>query len=204
MLARLGSLVASLALASTVSAQPVATPDRLCFHANPRQRCDWFLVTEAGFLRRVAPVYPYREMMGAAALGAMRNVGSRTAVGGALVVHTNFDDRIRIGVTPRLRRWVGPSIAVDAAAGPVVSTTADSVGAGAPGFTTQVGINVGGWITLRTQLDYVPPAERYGGLSAPFHWSVGASGESYLGAVGILGGLVVIAARAWADAWSGF
>lgn len=201
--ARIVLLVTCLALARALQAQSAEPADQLCFHSRPQDRCDWFLVTEAGFIRRLAPDYPFRELMGTGALGAMRNVGERTAVGGALVVHTNFDDRVRIGVTPRLRRWVGSGLSVDAAAGPVFSTT-DGRGASAWGFTGQVGVNVGGWVTLRTQLDYVPAGDRYGGLSDPFHWSIGASAESYLGAAGIIAGLIGVAARSWADAWSGF
>jgi hypothetical protein len=193
--------VAALTFVAAVAAQS-PPPDGLCFHARPGVRCRWFLVTEAGFIRRLAPVYPYREMMGTGALGVMRNVGARTAVGGALVVHTNFDDRVRIGVTPRLRRWLGSWLSVDAAAGPVFSTT-DGRGVAAWGGTSQLGINIGGWVTLRTQLDYVPPRDRYGGLSDPIHWSVGAAVESYPGAAGIIAGLVAVAARSWADAWSG-
>lgn len=201
---RLHSVVTWLALAGTLGAQSTAPPGDLCFHPRPRDRCGWFLVTEAGFIRRLTPVYPYREMMGTGALGLMRNVGARTAIGGALVVHTNFDDRIRIGPTVRLRRWVGSWVGLDAAAGPVVSTRGASGGASSLGFTTHAGVNFAGLLSVRTQLDNVPAADRYGGLSDPFHWSVALAAESYPGAAGIVAGLLAVAARAWADSWSGF
>jgi hypothetical protein len=171
----------------------------LCFHPRPGPRCDWTLVTEAGPVRRVVPVYPYRELSGVGAVGLLRRLPSGDHVGATFVVQTNFDDRVRIGLAPAGRRWLGSWGAVDVAAGPTLATESGSVG-----LMGRVGLNLGGWLTVQTQLDRVPNGERYGGLRSPWHWSVGVSGGSYLGAAGIAGGLLAVFGRAWKDSWSGF
>lgn len=171
-----------------------------CFRGRPRPPCAGFWLVEAGARRQLAPAAIFREHKIVMAVGWMANRTDRTALGAAGFLITNLDDESRVGVALRIRRWLGPAVALDFGAGPSIAVDADTGGAaGKVGFLVEAGVSVGDWIALFSQVERVPTSQRYG--YGDVQWHIGARGGSYVGVAGVVATLVAIAARGWRDAW---
>lgn len=83
-----------------------------CFRGAPAPRCRQFVILEMdtyGAIGRSGAGTPY---VFAWAAGAMKNVGPRSAAGGAFLIAAD-DDGHRIGVEGRFRRWLHGRTALD-------------------------------------------------------------------------------------------
>ena len=87
----------------------------LCWRARPAPRCQWFLVTELGMARSSRDAYNPRVDL---ALGLMRNVGRRAAIGASVLASAD-ESHSRSGFIVRYRRWLDPRIALEIGVGPI-------------------------------------------------------------------------------------
>jgi hypothetical protein len=117
-------------LARTAGAQ---APDRFCWRGRPLPACEWFALFEFGYLEPLATtrlrepsIFPDQAPRDEIAfgrqltwsVGAMRNVGPRTALGGAAVIGAALEAGPYVVATARARRWVAPAASLEVAAGP--------------------------------------------------------------------------------------
>ena len=138
-----GMLAASLAAPLHGQQSDPAAPKPLCFRGRPLPQCRAFWLTEFG----VSPFEPWFVWE----LGGMRNVGARSAVGGALYVR--IDGGTAYGVKPRFRRWLSPVVALDVAPGIIILAAAGN----SAGFAGHVGLSVGDLVGVTLQAETVPP-----------------------------------------------
>src|SRR5207249_7423776 len=136
-----------VSLASLVRAQqPVSgaqASHALCFRGRPLPQCRAFWLTEFGLILPDGPLVWE--------LGAMRNVGTRSAVGGS--VYLRIDGGTAYGVKPRLRRWLSPVVAVDVSPGIIILAGAGN----SVGFAGHVGLSFRDLVALTVQAETVPP-----------------------------------------------
>ena len=158
-----------------------------CLDAEPLPACRSFIVTEAHVLARVTPKTGsgaccpeilYTSYLSAELAWMINLGGGGRAVGVGVFGGREFAiDGTQLGVRARYRRWLGGRRGVDIGAG-VVLTSASAGGlTEQAGLTTQVALDLGGWIKLAGGVDWVPGL-RY---SADPPVSVRASPSVYLG-----------------------
>ncbi|MEO8450605.1 MAG: hypothetical protein ABI647_12475 [Gemmatimonadota bacterium] len=118
---------------------------RGCFRGRPQPFCRAFMITEFGVARELALGTGMGEHSGTLAtweFGSMVNLGSRHAIGVALVAHAL--DAWGIGIRPRYRTWLSPTVSLDVAAGILVR--------GRAGFTGQVALDFADYAALTAQV----------------------------------------------------
>jgi len=141
-----------------------------CLDAEPLPACRSFIVTEAHVLARLTPdagsgaccpEVLYTSYL-SAEVAWMLNLGSgRAAVGVGVFGGREFAiDATQLGVRARYRRWLGGHRAVDVGAGLVLTSASAGGLTEHAGLTTQVALDLGGWIRLAGGVDWVP-ALRY-------------------------------------------
>ncbi len=124
---------------------PVPLHAQSCFRGQPPPACKSFWITELG--------YSYRLNAGGHdhyvtfELGYMSNQSERYALGGSLLA--GFDEEFRIGLKPRLRRWLGRSTSIEVSPGILLA----GGGARLPGFTGHVGVNFADVAILTSQVE---------------------------------------------------
>jgi len=130
--------------------------------------CRTFWITEFGLLGRLNPlpeprttVHPFFRWE----VGGMQNQNERSAFGATIVVGGD-DLGSRYGITPRYRRWLSPSLALDLSAGVLVAGTDDFR---FPGWVGQVAVLGGDYVGAALQVETFRHLGRrdvgvYGGL----------------------------------------
>lgn len=111
-------LTALTALTVLTGASPLAAQEssRLCFSPAPSPSCQSWWITEAGVRYRVSDRFPdEQDVFFHYALGWMRNIGPRMALGGE--VFGGSDGHARGGVAARARRWLSPRASLDLVVG---------------------------------------------------------------------------------------
>lgn len=122
-LLRVASLAAALALPAGASAQDAEEPRAFCRRGAPAPRCAAFLVAHLNYYPEWdadvrEPAEPWR--MAEWEVGAMVNHRPGEAVGAAVAVGTS-PTGFHLALKGRYRRWLGPGLALDAGAGPMVA-----------------------------------------------------------------------------------
>jgi hypothetical protein len=140
---------ASLAcLAILTLVPPVSAQRRFCWQPAPKHACGTFALTEFGGGLLIAGNQPdNRWALFQYGLGAMANVSDHIGIGG-VVLATYSEEIITVGIAPKFRIWVAPSVSFDAAPGLVVFQG----GSRNLGFNGQVGVNVGPYVSFQTTL----------------------------------------------------
>jgi hypothetical protein len=130
-------------LAGPGSAQQPAARTH-CFESAPLPYCRNFLLTEfSGAVRVAANRDDARGTLFDWKLGAMRNAGARTALGGAVFL-TWSESFLTAGVQPRLRIWADSKLSFDLAPGLIVFQG----GSRNLGVHGQVAANYGRFVSL--------------------------------------------------------
>lgn len=173
-------------------------PHAVCFRARPADRCRGFLITE--FAALAGPTARYRSPPVNVVwdLGYAHHLGRRTALGATLTVIADDQDRVTLGVRPRLRRWLGPHTSLDIAPAILVGRTdADGLRMRYPGLSTYVGVGWRDLVALNAQFEVIRLA---GGGPTETVWLFGLRLGSYAGlAAGPLGAAFVAYARSFGD-----
>jgi hypothetical protein len=189
----------ALAIGHLAALPPLSA--QACFAPHPLPRCRSYWITEAGLSARLDP-HPETESASATLeLGYMANVGSRSALGAA-VFFRGGEPVGGVGIRPRYRHWVGQRVSVDVAPGIVVKAlSGGQFSLRSPGFSGQVGLNVGSGFGLTGQVDVVR-LELGGfpnGTVRDVAWYAGARLGGGLGVAGMLGflGLGALVAASW-------
>jgi hypothetical protein len=214
-------LVPLLAIAALAPAADAQAPDPFCWRGRPLPACEWFALFEFGYLEPLAttrlrepstlPGAPPREEIAFGrqltwSVGAMRNVGPRTAFGGAAVIGAALEAGPYVVATARARRWVAPAASIEVAAGPGAAQVPMPIfvdrSAGPdqwrPALVAEARANLGDLAALTARGIVVPSA----GGRAHAGAFVGASAGSWAAAVGTAaaGVLVALAIAALAGA----
>jgi hypothetical protein len=169
-------------------------PRSICFRARMLPRCRAFWLTEFGLATRLGG-HSTPDGLLSWELGAMRNVGSRTALGGSLylgIPTTGSGELEGVGVKPRFRRWLGPGVALDVSPGILFA------GNGSPGFAGHVGLTMSHWLALTVQAQTVRPTV---GSRRTLAWFGGAKLGGLPGAIS--GGATLLLGLAFGVACSG-
>jgi len=103
------------------------TPKALCFRGRPLPNCRSFLLTEFDLALTEGSVRWE--------IGAMHNIGSRSAVGGSLLLRGAENDSSAFGAKIRFRHWLSRVVALDVSSGILVAGRGT-----APGFAGHVGL----------------------------------------------------------------
>jgi len=160
--------------------QPVAstrTPKALCFRGRPLPNCRSFLLTEFDLALTEGSVRWE--------IGAMHNIGSRSAVGGSLLLRGAENDSSAFGAKIRFRHWLSRVVALDVSSGILVAGRGT-----APGFAGHVGLGVGDLVALSIEAETVPP-DFEGGKR--IRWFGGVRVGAQLGTVvGALAGILFL------------
>jgi hypothetical protein len=135
-------------------ADSIMQPDGFCFRGQALPACRTFAITEFGYGRglwndldetglghHVEPHLVFWE------LGAMRNLGVRSAVGGTFLLTS----RASVGLKARYRQWLGAEFSLDLAPGLIVID--DRSSARTPAFTGHLVLNYGDWLSLGAMLE---------------------------------------------------
>ena len=145
-----------------------ATPQSSDYHSfrfrgNNVSKCRWFLLTEAGVLFSIK-ADPGQEteqtMIGTLDLGAMKNIGRRSALGATAFMESG-SNHDRVGVRIRYRRWLGDRTALDLSPGIVMD--GDPAFAG-PGLIGQAAFNLGDLMSVVVEGE----VDRY--VYVPYHY----------------------------------
>src|SRR5204863_210263 len=107
-----------LFLAGAAAAQ-TQSRTRDCYRGRPLPPCRSFWITEFGLLGRLNALPEPRTTVDPFfrwEVGGMQNRNERTAFGATIVIEAD-DLGSRYGITPRYRRWLAPSLALDLSAG---------------------------------------------------------------------------------------
>ena len=138
---------------------------KLCFRGHPKPDCDFFLITEIGYAFRMQEFS--RPKLSSSngcfnwELGLMGNVNARYALGGAFYLAAG-EEGSRLGIKPRLRRWLAPDVSLDLSPGIILSgnleNNEDNIYAdiNGIGFVGSVDLNFSDLFSLTTQLEAVP------------------------------------------------
>ncbi len=115
-------------------------PRSTCFTPQPASQCRSWVITEAGAWLRISDRYEgEQDVFFHYALGWMRNVGARTALGGELF--GGSDGHARGGVAVRARQWVSGQVGLDVVAGVHLlgDASGQKVEAGSPSVQLRLG-----------------------------------------------------------------
>jgi hypothetical protein len=160
----LGALVTTPGLAQAPADPPEPAPKKFCFRGRPAPACTGFAIIEFGGALGakdgedgISSTWPYVERQIAFwELGLMRNLGTRSAIGGTLLLTSRFS----VGIKARYRHWLGREFSVDLAPGLTVYDERNY--AQVPAFTGHLTLNYGDWISVGGMLE----TSRFG--PAPF------------------------------------
>lgn len=162
-------------------AAPLRAQHAVCFRGRPLPQCRAFWLTEFGLS---LPDGPFGWE-----LGGMRNVGTRSAVGGTL--YLRVDGGTAYGVKPRFRRWLSPVVALDVSPGIIIMAGAGK----SVGFAGHVGVSLADLLALSIQAETAPPDFERG---KRIKWSGGVRLGAGPGTITGLAGFVLLAAYALA------
>jgi len=112
-----------------------------CYGGQPLPGCRSWMITEAGARYRLSDQYPDEQnLFFHYALGWMRNLGARTALG--VEAFGGSDGHARGGVALRGRRWLSDRVSADLVAGVHLAGNASGqeVKVGSPSFQARVGL----------------------------------------------------------------
>jgi len=195
------SVLTMLAFAAPASAQVSPTdslPRPTCFRGRPKPRCETFWVTEFSVTPRLngnpsggdGPNYYYTWDV-----GAMKNTGARTALGGAAFLGGE-DDGVRFGLTVRYRRWLTPTTAFDLSPGALVTGGDNKRAPRFPGFTGAAAFMHRELVGVAVRVELVPDSAG----TVETAWYGGIKFGSYPGIVmSILGPIIVLLAVSGMD-----
>lgn len=143
-----GKGVGSMPPGSAVRKQPL-------FRGRPLPEQQRFHLLQAGVMRRIDSTDEGEEpYVGTIDLGTMKNVTPAVALGGtlALVADANY---VRIGLKPRLRRWLSRTISLDVAPGVFagIDTDDSSLEHGPVGFVGETSLILGDWGAITGQIE---------------------------------------------------
>jgi len=127
-------------------------------YPKPGRACGSYLITETSILWRTGGPSPGKLFV-SLDYGYARNVGTATSLGGTFFAGAD-EDVVRSGVRFRYVRWLRPNLSLDIAPGIVL--LANEKGTSrfkSPGFSSQVGLNLGGRIGLVAQVASVARRE---------------------------------------------
>ena len=152
-------------------------PAPLCFRGRPAEQCRVFLLTEVSLNSREYGADSDDEVHLRSEVGAMVNVGERSAAGGTVSFGWHW------GATARYRRWLHGGLAVDFAPGFVVVRNAYD--GRSLRLTANISISAGDWAGAFAHGE----SSRNGGQAG-----VGLKLGSWLGTIagGVLYGLILI------------
>lgn len=135
-----GSTLLTLAVLVTAPLGAAGAQGRPCFTPRPSPPCSSWVVTEAGVRLRLSDRFQdEQDLFVHYALGWMRNVGGRTALG--IEAFGGSDGHARGGLALRGRQWLSDRVAADLVAGVHLMGNASSqeVKAGSPTFQARIG-----------------------------------------------------------------
>ena len=124
---------------------------------HPKAVQEWFPVLQAGTLFKLSPDQVPGDRGNAILtidVGAMKNVGQRTALGGS--AYFGFDpDQTRLGAKARFRYWLSRSLAIDVAPGVIAGGTGEDYGRSYsyPGFVGELSFSMGDWMVVTGQVE---------------------------------------------------
>ena len=144
------SMLASTSLPGQTDS--VASPKHFCFRGQPAPACTAFAITEFGGALGSGHDYSFEghsveRGMVFWELGLMRNLGSRSALGGTVLLTSRFS----LGLKARYRHWLGRGFSLDVAPGLTVYDERNY--AQVPAFTGHVTLNYGDWISIGGMLE---------------------------------------------------
>jgi hypothetical protein len=144
-------LIALWPATALAEAEPPADSTRMCFRARDRSRCGSFLITEAGLLGVLRSDVARRQWLGFVELGAMKNVGPRSAAG-LTVLYMSGSDHSRVGFRGRYRRWLGNGFSLDLAPGILIPDGDNQFPRyKSPGVVGMVGLDAGGLVGIMVE-----------------------------------------------------
>ncbi|OGC85424.1 MAG: hypothetical protein A2142_02210 [candidate division Zixibacteria bacterium RBG_16_48_11] len=173
------------------------------FEAGPKSQYGFFLLSEFGYLPRIAlnsklpESYYDKSFLFTWELGLMLNVSEKNALGFSLYAAAD-DEGSRYGAKARFRRWFSHGFSLDFAPG-ILLDEIDSHNEKYPGFTGQMGLNLN-WLTLATQLEIIPVetyftnelGDLYKARGNEVAWYVGLKLNSDPGFLGCLASIIVV------------
>lgn len=181
------------------------TVKALSFRGKPKPECNSFLITEFGYSYRLGrnsgdPYNSSRDNFYFTwDLGWMTNLSKSYALGATFYAGAD-QDGARLGIKPRLRRWLGRDLSLDVSPGILLYRLGGNYDK-YPGFTGHVGLNYADWITLIGQVEVIP--YEYQGYGSYPNWSTRRGNEvTWYGGVklgsypGTVAGILAIAAYA--------
>jgi hypothetical protein len=182
--ARTALLLGALLLPTTLVAQrsggtlvqPLDPPPSFCFRGKPLPGCQWFTFAEFAVSSRIADQNRFDDtprVYYSGEIGALYNLGSRSAVGGGVYLGGD-DDGWRLGIRPRYRYWIASGFAVDAAAGVLVAGDLDLFEGTWPGFNAQLGVGWQDLVALTTQVEIIGTTQ-----GTWTNWYVGVQAGSF-------------------------
>ncbi len=175
------AIIATIALLGFLPgrAPAQARPQTVCFHPAPGDRCRGFVITEFAVL--VGPATGYRRPPANMIwdMGYAHHVDPHRAIGASLTFIADDDDRVLIGVRPRLRQWLGAHTSVDVAPAVLVGhTDAGGLRIVYPGLSAFVGLGWRDLLAVNAQVEVI----RLAGVASPqTAWLVGLRLGSYAG-----------------------
>lgn len=154
---RVGLLGVLLCLGST------SATAQTCFRGAPAPRCRQFVVLEMDSYGAIGGSASGHAYLLAWSAGAMRNVGARSAAGGAFLI-TADDGGHRVGVEGRFRRWLHGRTALDLS--PAIFLGGHrNTGLGAGGAALGIGISQGDMVGASLNYQMIDGAGRlYAGV----------------------------------------
>jgi len=166
-------IVTFVILWSTIIANQADSSDgkALCFRGHPLPQCKSFMVTEFGvYYRLVASPKPASGSFEEGAfwttmdLGWMRNISQKYAAGGSFFVGTDVENKVRIGMRAKIRRWLRPDLSLDFAPGVLYGLQSEDSHLG---FSGQLGLNLGDWASAVTEVNVIRVSSWAG---SPYYW----------------------------------
>jgi hypothetical protein len=163
-----------------------------------KPRCQSFWITEFSITPRLnanpsgngGPNYYYTWDV-----GAMANVGGRTALGGAAFVGGE-DDGVRFGLRFRYRRWLTPATSLDVSPGVLITGGDNQRTPRFPGFSGSVGVMHRDLVGFAAQVELVPDSAG----TVETAWYGGVKFGSYPGIVmSIVGPIIVLLVESGMD-----
>ncbi len=134
-----------------------AYPAVWSLRGHPKAVQEWFPVLQAGTLFKLSPNQvpgDRADAMVTIDVGAMKNLGQRTAVGGS--AYFGFDpDQTRLGAKARFRYWLSRSLAIDVAPGFIAGGTGVDAGRSYsyPGLVGELSFSMGDWMVVTGQVE---------------------------------------------------
>ena len=164
---RVTLLVAILVLTAGQIAPAQDSPartERSCFRGRPLPACRSYWITESGYGIRLSSVDRYTSsapggrFLPSVAVGGMRNLGRRVAVGGT--VETGLLGGLYLAAKPRVRYWLSTSAALDVSPGFLLARSENM-----PRFAPEVSLMFQDRIGIAAQSFLIPASEYQAGGS---------------------------------------